>query len=115
MAKSDIVILDTKTEVVDENESPVVVFKKPYVFEGVTYNEIDLSGLETLTVKAMCETEKFLNRAGLITPLPEMTAEYICQICYRITQQPLEFFYGLPPREFAQIKTRVMRFFYGEE
>ena len=115
MSNKDIVVLDGKTEVVDENESLVVVFKKPYQFEGVTYNEIDLSGLETLTVKDMCETEKFLNRAGLITPLPEMTAEYICQVCYRVTQQPLEFFYHMPPREFAQIKTRVMRFFYGAE
>lgn len=95
-------------------ENPnLVKFSKPYHFEGKTYTEIDLSGAERLSAQDMVEAEKFLVQSGIVSPLPEMTMEYICFIANRITDQPLEFFKGLPPRDIVRVKNKITSFFYG--
>ena len=99
----------------EEEESLVVKFKRPYRFDGKLYTEIDLSGLEDLSAADMCAAEKFLNRNGMISPLPEMTAEYICYIAGVVAEQPVEFFKGLPPKNFIQVKNKITSFFYGED
>ena len=38
----------------------LIKFSKPYVFEGQTYTEIDLAGLENLTARDMIDAEKYL-------------------------------------------------------
>ena len=44
-----------------------------------------------------------------------MTAEYICFIASRASDQPIEFFKGLPPRDAVRLKNKVTSFFYGED
>lgn len=102
----------TKTE----NVSPYEVkFTRPYVFEGKTYNSINLEGLETLTSKDMREAESWLTKKGIVSAAPEMSMEYACFIASRVTDLPIEFFERLHPKNAIKVKNRVTNFFYGED
>lgn len=48
----------------------LVKLSKPYKFEGQTYSEIDLSGLDSLTAEDMIAAEKHLMRTGRLLPAP---------------------------------------------
>lgn len=96
--------------------SPTLVkFSKPYTFEGKTYTEIELSGLETLTAKDMVDAENWLTRNGTVSALPEMSMQYANFIAARASGQPIEFFEGLSPKNAIKVKNRVTNFFYGED
>lgn len=99
----------------EEEDSLIVRFGKPYRFEDVEYTEVDMSGMEDLSAADMIAAEKYLSKSGMFSALPEMTMDYVCFIAARSTEQPIEFFKGLPPKESIKIKNRVTRFFYGEE
>ncbi len=92
-----------------------VRFHKPYLFEGNSYAGIDFKAIENLTAKDMCDAEKYLSRIGIISPLPEMTMEYIAFVSNRAIGQPIEFFMGLPPKDATKVKNKVTSFFYGED
>lgn len=98
-----------------EDPESYVRFHKPYLFEGNHYAGIDLKAIEDLTAKDMCEAEKYLSKKGIISPLPEMTMEYIGFIANRATGQPIEFFMQLPPKDATKVKNKVTSFFYGED
>ena len=98
--------------VVQENDL-ILKFKKPYVFEGKTYTELDLSGLEDATGKDLCEVDKLLKRQGMIDPLMEMSPALACYMAARVTHKPVEFFEGLPMPEVVRLKTMVSGFMYG--
>ena len=98
-----------------EQDSTVLTFAKPYKFEGQTYEQIYLSGLDNLTAEDMIASEKFLSRSGIYSPIPEMSTQYVCDIASRVTGKPIEFFKGLPPKEVIKLKNRVTSFFYGED
>ena len=93
----------------------LVRFSKPYHFEGESYTEIDLGGIEDLSAKDMIAAEKYLAKSGTISPIPEMTMEYIGFIANRATGKPIEFFKGLPPKDAVRVKNKVSSFFYGED
>lgn len=107
-----------ENEVVDvEEESAVVVFAKPYKFEGKEYTEVDLSALENLTADDMIATNKYMQRGsgGHIDVMPEVTLEYACVISAKALNLPIEFFTGLPAKEAMKVKNRVMGFLFGQE
>ena len=101
----------------DTSQDPegLVRFSKPYNFEGQDYTEIDLSDLENLSARDMIAAEKYLAKNGIISPIPEMTMEYIGFIANRATGKPIEFFKGLPPKDAVRVKNKVSSFFYGED
>lgn len=106
-------IIDKNGEIV---ENPmVVVFNKPYVFEGETYHKVDLSGMDDMTAADMIAANKVLDRTGSFTFLPEMSLEYACIIASKAAKLPVEFFKGLHPREAVKVKNRVTAFFYGAD
>lgn len=105
----------TTTPEATEDPENYVRFHKPYFFEGNHYAGIDLKAIEDLTAKDMCEAEKYLSKKGIISPLPEMTMEYIGFIANRATGQPIEFFMKLPPKDATKVKNKVTSFFYGED
>ena len=45
-----------------EEESLVIKFKKPYIFEGKSYTEIDLSGMDDLTGADMIAGNKIMKK-----------------------------------------------------
>lgn len=106
---------DKATDPTQEDPESYVRFHKPYFFEGNYYAGIDLKAIEDLTAKDMCEAEKYLSKKGIISPLPEMTMEYIGFIANKATGQPIEFFMKLPPKDATKVKNKVTSFFYGED
>lgn len=97
-------------------DAPTLVrFATPYRFEGKTYTEIDLSGLETLTAKDMVNAESWLTKHGIVSALPEMTYEYVSFMASVASGQPMEFFKGLSPRNAIKVKNKVTSFFYGQD
>lgn len=110
---SEVVVLDENGDVIEGQY--VVVFNKPYTFEGTTYTKVDLSGLDNLTAADMIAANKVLDRTGSFTFLPEMSLEYACIIASKAANLPVEFFKGLHPREAVKVKNRVTAFFYGTD
>lgn len=109
-----------ETPVVEEKQEEdssryLVVFKKPFVFEGKDYESVDLSGLEDLSAADMIAANKTMERGGTVNVLPEMSLEYACIISARASRMPVEFFRALPPKEALKVKNCVTSFLYGEE
>lgn len=105
-----------KVEVTVEEErddSFLIVFNKPFVYEKESHTYIDLSGLEDLCAKDMIAVNKAIERGGTMNILPELSLEYACNICARATGKPVEFFEALPPKEAMKLKNRIMVFLYG--
>ena len=98
-----------------EDNPYLVFFKKPFTFEGVSYESVDLSGLENLSAADMIAVNKTIERGGTVNVLPEMSLEYACLISARASGKPVEFFKALPPKEALKIKNRVTNFLYGED
>lgn len=92
-----------------------IKFRKPYTFEGETFDGIDLSGLEDLSARDMIATQRTMEKSGSINVLPEMSLEYACLFAAKATGKPVEFFQELPPKEAIKVKNRVTNFFYGAE
>ena len=93
----------------------LVMFKKPVLFEGLSYDSVDLSGLENLSAADMIAVNKTIERGGTVNVLPEMSLEYACLISARATGRPVDFFKALPPKEALKIKNRVTSFLYSED
>lgn len=100
----------------EAEENPYLVrFKKPFTFEGVAYESVDLSGLESLSAADMISVNKTIERGGTVNVLPEMSLEYACLISARASGKPVEFFKALPPKEALKVKNRITNFLYGED
>ena len=69
----------------DQEESLILKFRKPYMFEGKEYTEVDLSAMEDMTAEDLCAMGKIMTK----------------------------FFKGLPPKEGIKLKNMVTGFLYG--
>lgn len=97
----------------ERDDSLLIVFNKPFVFEKESHTYIDLSGLEDLCAKDMIAANKTMERGGTVNMLPELSLEYACIISARATGRPIEFFEALPPKEAMKLKNRITAFLYG--
>ena len=107
--------IPSPAEETDITPDTVVKFSRSYSFEGKTYSEVDLSGMDDLTAKDMIEAEKYLFKTGTVSALPDQAVGYVCFIASKISDQPIEFFMGLSPRDMNRVKNKVTGFFYGVE
>lgn len=99
-----------------EDNELFIKFGKPFEFEGKTYTEIDLSGLEDLTGIDLLKADRILRAQGITAPLSEMTPEAACYFAGIAAGLPMEFFKTLPIKEMVKVRTTVMGFLYaGEE
>lgn len=114
MEKENAKILVEQTSEADE-ESYLIKFRKPFVFEGTSYDSVDLSGLEDLSAADMIAVNKIIERGGTVNVLPEMSLEYACLISSRATGKPVEFFKALPPKDALKVKNCVTNFLYSED
>ena len=60
----------------EDQEDLVLRFKKPYSFEGETYTEVDLSGLEDLSAADLCKVGKMVKKIDGVDPIAEMSLPY---------------------------------------
>lgn len=109
-------------EAVEEavGESLVLKLSKPYVFEGRTYEELDLSGLENSTAGDLAQAAKITSKKhrGLNPATLEMATEYAATIGHLMTKLPLEFFERMPAKDAIALKGLVVGFLFnadGEE
>lgn len=114
-AEAEAVAVEARKKQEAEENTYLVLFKKPFVFEGVSYESVDLSGLEELKAGDMIAVNKIIERGGTVNVLPEMSLEYACLISSRASGKPVEFFKNLPPKEALKVKNRVTSFLYGED
>ena len=107
--------IPSPAEDTDITPDTAVKCSRSYNFEGKTYSEVDLSGMDDLTAKDMIEAEKYLFKTGTVSALPDQAVGYVCFIASKISDQPIEFFMGLSPRDMNRVKNKVTGFFYGVE
>lgn len=101
---------------VDDEDSLVIKFKKPFTFEQKEYEEIDLTGLDDLTAQDMVSVDRILKRhSSGIDVMPEVSMEYALNLAAKAAKQPIEFFQALPPREAMKVKNRIMGFLFGSD
>ena len=89
----------------------------PYTFGGVTYEKLNLHGLEGLKAGDLKRTTKLymkLHPAANPATL-ESNLEFTFLIASRILAQPLEFFDELPARDAIALKTSIVGFLYGAD
>lgn len=105
----------TDIELVSGDKDYTINFYKPYLYEGESYDSIDLSGLEDVKAADMIEAQKVISRSGELTSTPELSMNYACLIAHRVTGKPIEFFYNLPAKEAVKLKNLVSGFFYSRD
>ena len=81
----------------DQEESLILKFRKPYMFEGKEYTEVDLSAMEDMTAEDLCAMGKIMTKLGIVNPVAEMTVDYAIYMAARASGEPGEAFKGLPP------------------
>lgn len=91
----------------------ILKLSKPYVFDGQTHTEVDLSGLEDATGADLIAVERSLKKRGIVDPLMEMSSPLAAAMAARMTGKPEEFYTGLPIRDMVRVKTAVSGFLYG--
>ena len=100
-------------EELDQEERLVFKFRKPYVFEGKEFTEVDLSGLENTTAADLSAVNKILSKSGTVSPVPEMSMDFAIYMAARVAHLPVEFFQRMPSREAIRLKNTVTGFLYG--
>lgn len=98
-----------------EKKDGKIRLSKPYQFEGKTYQEIDLSGLEKMKVSDMIEAEKMLSRQGSYYAVQEASMEYCCFLAAKATELPIEFFENLTAADGKEVKNVVRSFLYPQD
>lgn len=96
----------------EEDRRNVVKFKRPFTFERKEYTEVDLSGLEALTVADAIDVQRQLFNqqevaASLIT---ETTTAFARAMAVRATGKPVEFFQQMPRGAGKQVSRAVREF-----
>ena len=94
-----------------EENSLIVKFNKPYKFEGNTYTEIDLSGLEDMNTKDLEAVNREVGRVtGSSALIPEASTEFAIALAARAAKQPIEFFELLPMKDGIAVRAAVTGF-----
>lgn len=100
----------------EELDTRKVVLKKPFEFEGKTYTEIDLSGLDDLTGADLEEADRYLKNSGeYFNPLKQYDSVYTNYIASRAANLPVEFFQKLKIKDAEKVRVTVTRFFTASE
>lgn len=104
-----------KTKKDEKNNKGLVKFNTPYMFEGNSYTEVDVSPIENLTAEDLIDAEDILAKSGVNAFVPELNFSYLLIVAHKATGKPLEFFKKLPGREAIKTKRAVMNFLNSEE
>ena len=106
---------ENRLDNITEENQYIVRLKKPYMFEGTEYKEIDLSGLEELTTMDLKLADKMYNATGTFALVKETDVTYCTIIAHLATKMPIEFFDNLPAHEGFMVKTRITGFLRNGE
>lgn len=95
----------------------VVEFKKPCKFEGKEYTELDLSGLEKLTVQDVIDVQRELIDQGNTAALGiiESTTGFAMSLATKASRKPVELFKLMPRSAMNQVQQTVMKAVSGSQ
>ena len=101
-----------KTTETENKEKNVITLNKPYKFEGTEYTEIDLSGLDKLTIKDAIDIQAQLiaKREVAATVLTETSTAFARMVIAKATGYPIEFFEVMPRSQSKQVQQAVMMY-----
>ena len=99
---------------IEENDL-IVVFKNPFTYEGETYKQVDLTGVENMTGAQLCAAQRMYAKTGSVAMSPELDPNYSCIVAHMVTKLPVEFFKALPAKELGKIKRAISGFFYSDD
>jgi len=100
---------------IDQNQAPthVVKWKRPYKFEGEEYTEVDLSGLDHLTIQDAIAIQKQLFSSGKEVAgslLSETTMAFACAVATKATGMPIEFFKLMPRGAGRRLQRTIFKY-----
>lgn len=108
-----------EVKVMENNELEVLEskyklkFRTPYVFEGNTYEEVDLLAIKDVNAEQMMKAQQIMEKMGYISVLTEMSLPYAIILASVVTDKPIEFYSKLPGPEAIKLKNLVTNFLYG--
>lgn len=105
---------DTTAPAKTERSADFIAFYRPFVFEGKTYEGIDLAPVRDLTGRDLMDIDAFFRRKGRVLQAPEWDAEYIFTLAARACGVPFEFFEALPAMSAALVRASVQALFLGQ-
>ena len=91
----------------NRSSGAVMVFEKPYIWQGKEYTEVDLSEISNMTIMHETAAENEMARSGVIITENSFNYLYACIIAGMATGLKKEFFTGLPLRELLKLKETV--------
>ena len=93
----------------------VVKLKRPYTFEGKEYTEIDLGGLEGMTIQDAIDAQRdlFAQQEVASSLLCETTTAFAMEIARKASGLPIEFF-KLMPRAAGRLVKHAVQGYIGK-
>lgn len=87
---------------------------KPYAFEGTEYGEIEMSGLDKLTVQDAIDAQAALAGTAATVYVPETSTAYLMRLAAKAAEKPIEFFQLLPVQAARKVRAAVMSVLMAE-
>lgn len=97
------------TEATEDDKKIVIELSKPYAFEGREYKQIDLSGLDGMTIKDAIDIQKqlFSEKQTAAMILAETSTAFARKVAAKASGLPIEFF-QLMPRNISRVVQRTV-------
>lgn len=92
-----------------------VKFEKPYKFEGKEYTEIDLSGIEKMTVADLIDIQKELMSEAASSFVMETTASFAQAMATKASGKPVELFKLMPRGKIKQVQTVILKYLNADQ
>jgi len=108
-------VIDEVDDIEEVEDSLIITFNKPFVFEGTEYKEIDLTGLENIKGRDIISACRKYSKGGNISVAPQLELPFTIDIAVRASGLPKEFFDELPPTKLFKVHSTVIGFFGREE
>lgn len=99
----------------EQERARVITLKRPHTWEQKEYTEIDLSGLDRLTIQDAIDAQRVLfgQQEVAASLLCETTTSFAMEIAARASGMPIEFFKMLPIYAGRQVKRAVQEYIRG--
>jgi hypothetical protein len=97
-------------ELVEVDAKGIIVFRTPVKFEGVEYEEINLSGIRDLNMRDWKKLRRLALRENPNLDIVENSVEFAQCVAVRVTGLPFEFFELLPLRDAITVRGVVLSF-----
>lgn len=87
-------------------------FAEPYTFEEKEYEEIEMD-LDGLKGSDMAAVKREWTKAGNFSPMPGTDMDFCAGVAAKASKLPIEFFEGMPARDFMNLSAMVTNFLHG--